>query len=352
MIQIDVGSLRSPTGVYFSTRKGLEAFNQEWYRGHQPSVCWNLQQLSAGKINVAAAAFFLALANRMRSVSGRRQKILLEWHPKQFTFLSDIGFFDTAEKYDLFEWPYEIGGFESGIINPNTRIMSFDKLLETPNYNNIEEVAYWKKIHREKYRANIINKCEPLFTSTDFSNNMRKLPLILSRTCAELVTNSLLWGNSSAFVGFQRTRSHIFISINDIGKGFRYSLHIKNVLSNYKDYIDIDSDIHAIAIGCMLNENELGLKRAISTILDLNGDITISSNTGEAHWGKELWQSFKNNFEAENTSEAIVQLTNSELNSKPDDMKQAYKHGFTRKWPSSVRGTRIAFSIPVGAPVQ
>ena len=346
-ININIGFLNSPSAFYFSSRKGLEEFNRGWQSGFQPSVCWDLRQLTVGKINVGAVAFFLAVAHRVRHFTGQSQDILLEWHPKQFSFLSDIGFFEISDQYDLFNWPFTIGGFESEYINPSTKIMSFEQILPPPDYNDETTVAEWKQLHRETYRTEIINNCEALFSSKLHSTN-RNLPLIMSRTCSELVTNSLLWGNATSFVSFQRTKSNIFINVCDIGRGFKQSLRSKDAFENLKKEDNSIDDIYAIGLGSVINENDFGLKRAISTVMDLGGDITILSNSGELHWAKPLWESYLQDIDSSGLDYALDSLHTGSIIQTSEERKKLKDRGFSRSWSSSIRGTRIGFYIPIG----
>lgn len=340
-IVIDVGQLNSPTAFYFSSIDGLEAFNQGWSDGLQPSVCWDLRQLTSGKIDIGAVAFFLAVAHRVRLFTSHRQPILLEWHPKQFSFLSEIGFFETADKYDLFKWPFAIGGFEQQKLHPSTKVMSFDQIMRPPSFQDLEGVSEWKLTHREHYRAQIVNKCESLFSSTDL-RGYENLPLIISRTTAELVTNSLLWGDSSSFTSFQRSRFNISINVCDIGRGFRFSLYRKGELDHLNGSLDIENDVVSIALGSVINENDFGLKRAIDTVLELGGNITILSNKGEIQWTSSLWKNYLNEINNGGIVSAISKLL---LQSKTS--KTERQNGYSRVLPSSIRGTRIKFYIPL-----
>jgi hypothetical protein len=339
-ITIRVGAMQSVSSVYFSSRKGLDEFNKEWALGHQPSVTWDLSQLKPGRVNVAAIAFLLALAHRIRAFTGRKQKAVIEWHPNLFSFLFDINFFTVSDNYDLFDWPFEIGGFEGGTTNPNTKILAFNQLESVPDMSDVEGIAKWKQVHREKYRANIIHSCEALF-SVNENSNPKNLPLIMSRNCAELVTNSLLWGDATPFIGLQRTKGKIFISVSDIGRGLRSSLIQKRLMAR-----ENSDELHAIALACVINKNDFGLKRAISTVVELGGNISISSGQCEINWGADLWRSFLSDIENKHFGHAVQQLTLScdDINEMPYEKRM---NGFLRTWPSSIRGTRVSFSIPL-----
>lgn len=333
--------MQSVSSVYFSSRKSLDEFNQAWAHGHQPSITWDLRQLKPGRVNVASVSFLLALAHRIRLFTGRSQKVVIEWHPNLFSFLFDINFFSVADNYDLFDWPFEIGGFEGGKTNPNTKVLAFSQLEKVPDINSFEEVADWKRVHREKYRANIIHSCEALFSINE-NSTPKNLPLIMSRNCAELVTNSLLWGDATPFIGLQRTRNKIFISVSDIGRGLRNSLIQKGLLSRQNT-----DELYAIALACTINKNDFGLKRAISTVIDLGGNISISSGNCEINWGIELWREFLADVDTTGVEHAVLQLTSSSENATDTSSYDRKRNGFHRTWPSSIRGTRVSFSIPL-----
>lgn len=338
-ININVGQLQSVPSVYANVSDGLLQFNQVWKSGHTAYVSWNLTNLSSGHINVSAVSFFLAIAHRVRIFTEKRQPILIDWHPTQLSFLDDIGFFKISHQLDLFDWPFEIGGYDNNVINPNTRILTFNQIYELPDYADDKQLSNWKKLHREQYRREIIAKCEALFSSEDLYS-IRELPLIMSRTCAELVTNSLLWGNATSFLALQRTHTMIVISVTDIGRGFRSSLNSKNMF-NKREFLN--SDINAIAIGSIINHQDFGLKRAIATVIELGGTISITSNSGEIRWGKKNWLNYINNINEYGIDRAIKNLPFPIRKSTAEQKN----NGYVRYWDSSIRGTRIEFYIPL-----
>jgi len=333
-LKINVGPLDSSSSVYSYVVKDLNKFNDMWRQGIHPKIIWDLRFINTGKVNVAAVSFFLALAHRVYSFTGLKQEIYIDWDQRLFGFLTDIGFFEIAYDYDLFEWLYEPGEGDSGKLNPNTKLLSFDCDNDLPNIENVEQVTYWKKNKRERHRRTILDKCESLFYVKDI--NQAELPIVISRTCSELVINSLLWGGASSFVGLQRTRKYIFINVSDVGKGFRYSLNSKN------DF-NISDDIHAIALGSVINENDFGLKRAIDTVIELGGSVNILSNGGEVLWCEDLWFLFKSKFD--------IKRINDFENILPKPIHKSTEKdkisGYVRNWSNSIRGTRIEFVIPV-----
>ncbi|UAB72218.1 hypothetical protein INR79_23425 [Vibrio sp. SCSIO 43132] len=340
---ISVGALESVASVYSHVSNKLVDFNSDWKTGDIPHVTWDLTSLKIGKIDVSACAFFLAIAKRVDKYSSSKQEVLLDWNPKIIGFLEDIEFFLVADKYELFDWPFTIGGGRASNISPYTKILSYPAIRDKPNITDKDELDQWKMIHRESYRHKIVRSCESLFSKYHFEHSHDDIATILSRTCSELVTNSLLWGDSTAFVGLQRNRYFIEITVVDVGVGLRRSLRSKNKLQNSTD-IKTNVFLSSIAIASTVNYQDFGLKRAINTVVGLNGTISISSERAEIVWANDLWRNFnntKNEFDIE-----------SALNSLPIPSgftKYDYERGFTRLWDNSIRGTRITFRVPTRA---
>ena len=340
-IKINIGGLESIASVYRNASKGLSKFTKMWAEGKTPKVIWDCRSIRSGKMSMAAISFFLAIAHRVRQFTNTSQLCQLEWNPKILGFWADIGFFRIADNYGLFEWPYEIGGYESNKTNPNTKLIACDPLEEVPNINDLDRISEFKKIHREYYKQYIIENCEALFAYSDNDYLGESIPLVMSRTCAELATNSLLWGRSTPFIGLQRSTKYISICVSDIGIGFKHSLLSRY---NYQKILNKNnSDIISVALGSVINKFGFGLKRAISTVIELNGHISITSNSGEIYWKHDLWNRFISNFKCDEPEYAIDLLPQSIY-------KANYEHkerGYVRSWSNSIRGSRISFTIPL-----
>ncbi|MCX7068443.1 MAG: hypothetical protein NTW85_12210 [Methylococcales bacterium] len=340
-IYINIGGLEGIASVYKHTSKGLQEFNDCWKRGEQSIIHWDIRSLRDKEMNIAAISFFLAIAHRVRHFVGYPQPVLIDWNPNIFGFLSDIGFFKIANSYDLFKWPYEIGGHEVGKTNPNTKLLAYNQLSQLPDISDANQLSEWKKRHRENYRADIIDKCESLFIQKDQQKLGENLALVMSRTCAEIAINSLLWGKSAAFLGIQRSGKRITISISDIGVGFKSSLFSKNVYLNLLN--NDNADITSIALCSVINENGFGLKRAISTVIKLGGSISIASNAGEIFWRENIWNEFIGYFDANGAEYSISKLPETIYKAEHCDRD----NGYIRKWSNPIRGSRVSFSIPI-----
>lgn len=341
IIEINIGGLEGIASVYRNVSKGLHEFNEHWKRGEQSVIYWDVRGLKNREMDISAISFFLAIAHRIRLYTRICQPILLDWNPITLGFLSDIGFFEVANLNDLFKWPYEIDGLVIGKTNPNTRLLSYKQLSQKPEINNASDLSEWKRIHRENYREDIIGKCESLFTSKDQKRYGENLALAMSRTSAEIAINSLLWGEAAAFLGIQRSNKRITISISDIGVGLKNSLISKGLHLNLLN--DDISDINSVALCSVINENDFGLKRAVSTVINLGGSISISSSAGEIFWCDKLWNEFVECYEARGAERAILKLPVPIYKAEDSDRK----NGYVRKWAESIKGTRVSFRIPI-----
>lgn len=334
--KINVGTLQGMGSVYMAISPSLQKFNQLWISGKRPEIEWDMTSVRPGKINVSALAFFLAVADRVSKFTGKPHRVIIDWNPTVFEFLDNIGFFDVADRFKLFEWDYPLGGYDPGNQNPSNRIIGYQKIAEIPDITNKVEVSKWKKIHREAYRDNIVRQCIPLFEGAGLSEG---LPLLISRSSSEIATNSLLWGRSAAFLGMQRTKNIIFISISDVGIGCKKSLEEKN---NSDGSINLN-DLSSLVLASFINEEEYGLRRVISSIMDLNGSISLSSGGGEICWRPKIWKDCLDTFNSFGLIKAISQVNNlANLNDV-----QSKNNGYARNWNTAIRGTRISFSIPL-----
>jgi len=341
-ILINVGGLEGVGSVYKQSSKGLREFSDLWLEHREVSVVWDLRLVQNNKISISALAFFLSIAHRVNHFTQKPQTILINWHSKTLGFLSDVGFFQVANYYELFDWPFEMGGFTEGQTNPNSKVMSFDELdLNRPDYSCEEAISTWKRVHREHYRQEIVNKCSSLFSNKDDISKSRNSVLILSRTCSELAVNSLLWGRASAFLGLQRSRKRITISASDIGIGIYSSLKGKG--SNNVE-CDFDEDIKGVLLSSIINPNDFGLKSAIQTVVDFGGSISIASGKGEVFWAKPMWETFLAAYESKGVESAFSSLPGVVFKA---NMEQR-DFGYIRHWKYSIRGTRITFSLPIG----
>lgn len=344
MLQIKVGGLDSIPSVYFKTSPSLKEFNTCWHSGRVPKVQWDLREITYGKINVAAASFFLALAHRVRQYTDVPQELLLDYHPKVFSFLTEIKFFEIAEEYDLFELPYPIGGYSDLNINPKTQIVSLDQILNRPDIFDSNTLSFWKRAHREQFRKFLIADCSDLFRSVQMGPSEKDLPLIISRICAEIAINSLLWGQATAFLGLQRSRNLIGVSVIDVGKGFRQSFKEKNIHSEIMQSVDGEyADLHACLLASITNEKHFGLKRAIENVISAGGNISIGSGSAEVHWGEKLWSNFIQRYSNYGIEDAISEIGESVYKAAAENKKD----GYVRIWNNSIRGVRVNFSMPV-----
>jgi hypothetical protein len=122
-IIINVGPLNSFASLGFHISDGLAEFNENFIRGKQTKIIWNLNKLEPLNINMSTLTAFLSVAYRLRKFSNQPQEMVMDWKPPVLAFLTDISFFKIAQQLELFTWDIRlIGGFQSGKTNPNTEV--------------------------------------------------------------------------------------------------------------------------------------------------------------------------------------------------------------------------------------
>lgn len=339
-IIINVGPLNSFASLGFHISDGLAEFNENFIRGKQTKIIWNLNKLEPLNINMSTLTAFLSVAYRLRKFSNQPQEMVMDWKPPVLAFLSDISFFKIAQQLELFTWDIRlIGGFQSGKTNPNTEVFFFENqsVIEKDNLSNWIK---WKDDNRQDLQYYITSKCENIFNPENQKYQFsQKIVDTLSTTATELALNSVMHGREPAFIGGQRSSERITVSVCDCGVGFINSL--KKIVPQIDNST---SHIQGILIGSIINKKDYGLLEAIQNVLDYGGWVIVSSYNGEICYKPSLWNKVK-------------YLTIEEiLNNKPENLigeqvKQiSYEDkqiGYWRSLYKNLRGTRITFEIPV-----
>lgn len=339
-IIINVGPLNSFASLNFHVSEGLREFSENYSKGKQSQIVWNLNKLEQFNINMSTLTAFLSIAYRLRKFSNHPQRIVMDWKPPVLAFLSDVHFFNIAKRLDIFMWDKRLmGGFKTGETNPNSGIFfySSDDYVEK---NKLDAWKEWKDDLRQDIQHFVGSTCENIINpprqAYSFSS---KLTNALSNTTTELALNSIMHGRETAFIGAQRTSNRITVSVCDCGVGFKNSL-AKN--KNIKQLIT--SHLHAIAIGSIINKREYGLLEAINSVLDYDGWVVISSYDGEICFKPPLWEILKNNPIEKIAESKIPELLGREVKKISYNDKQI---GYWRNLHKILRGTRITFEIPV-----
>lgn len=346
-LPINVGPLNGLGSFCLYTARALKEFSDLYMEGEHPEVEWDLRNVEPTHMSMAGLTAFLSTAHRLRQFTDHAQPARVVWNPEIFAFWDDISLFRISQQYDLLKWPEGIiGGYAPGQTNPNT------KLLVVPYENvpdrkvDLEYWKTWKDSVRQKFKDDLLLRCGRLFRPSrgtgEFPEGLRDNVAV---ACAELVVNSLLWGQSTAFVGLQRSRTGITAAVCDSGVGFIGSIQEQSKLRglHYKDHVE------ALALGAVVNRREYGLRRVINTVIKNGGWVIMSSFDAEIHWKNSLWERAK--MGAGRTEDysldlkGLMKAIGSPVRGKPtlDDRE----NGYGRVWDYGLRGTRITFEIPL-----
>src|SRR6185312_979410 len=88
----------------------------------------------------------------------------------------------------------------------------------------------------------------------------------IAGTVQELVLNSWLWGGVPAFCGLQRSSSRVTVCVADAGIGFLSSMQMQAKLLDKLEYRQISTELDAIRMGCLINNDRFALRGAVNAI--------------------------------------------------------------------------------------
>lgn len=356
-VHVNVGPLTSFNSLVMHLSNKIDAIRHAYLEGRTPKILFDLRNAKFGQISIPAVTALLSCSKRLRDYLGYPIPITMRWDPELQGFLSEVGFFEIDQKFQIFYWLPEgiIGGFSRGRIsprgkiNPSTRIFYY---ADTQSIKSLSPDDYGveKAKRKQKIAPHFYLKCSQLFSGLE---NQRGVDIIASTTL-ELIVNSLIHGEDIAFVGIQRTNKRVTISVCDSGIGFPKSLVRSNELNNEFKGI---SHIHGLLIGSLIQRNEHGLRLAISEVLNYDntsldnrndGWVTISSYDTELRWQKMNWS------KAQNSADDILRKgksfdIESVLGKQLADFveRDIISLGYWKKYESYIVGTRIAFEITI-----
>jgi len=343
-LPISVGQLRGLGDFCLHTARDLKRFSALYRRGEQPRVEWDLRDVAVGHMSMASLTAFLATAYRLRQFTNQPPIARVTWNPRVFSFWEDIALFKIVEKLDLLTWPAELmGGFTSGVTNPNTRLLFFPR-SHSPGPEDLERWKQWKDDTRQEVKEVILERCSALF---DSSRKTRRLSHALTEqitiACAELVVNALLWGESAAFVGLQYTPMGMTVSVCDAGRGFLSSMNGK------PGGPSVSRQEEAIAVASILNYRGFGLRRVIDTVVANGGRVVMWSNAAELLWKKPLWDDIGSWLLTQSPTQISVRDFMARIGSTLHKIPSSddRQRGYLRVWHEGVRGSRISFEIPM-----
>lgn len=328
-----IGPLTSFASLQYHFSKNIRELRRIYVAGETPKVIYDLSQLEYKAISMGGLTALLAISYRIRQYTERPIYLDFSWDPHVQGFLADISFFTISRRFDLFYWDERmVGGFESGTTNPNSKLLFYADVNPQSIFSSKPELDDFKRILKQKISPNFLLRCANIFSG--FGD---KIVGIVSNTTLELIVNSLIHGESIAFVGLQRTSKRITVAVSDYGVGFPKSLN----RTFFKESPNKMSHMEGIVIGTLIQQKAHGLRLAISETLS----CPIGENTGKTPWVVISSYDSGIRFEQENWSKIIE---NSQILENPSVLKKLSKElpGFT-SFSDSLIGTRIAFEIPL-----
>lgn len=338
-LEINVGPLSSFNSLNLYVAPQLDILREDYAHGRQTIPIWDLRNISPKGVSISALVAFLSISKRIRDFIGHPISLLTVWQPEFQGFLADIGFVRIAKAFDLYKWPIEFGGYKTGSTNPNTKIFFYSDL--PGDLENQYERNEWKDLKRQEIKHSMLLRLTNLFDSKYFRESWSKhLEAVLTITGSELIVNSLLHGNSVAFVGVQRTAKRITTCVCDSGMGFVRSLKRSHPEVDRKfDHGD------ALLFSSVLSKNKIGLYRAIDDVVKSGGYVIMSSFDAEIRWEDKIWKLAK--YKLEEKGLKGMRLT--DLGEAIDgyvDQKIVYD-GYYKQHSSFLIGSRITFELPL-----
>jgi len=279
-LNINVGSLRDLDSLRIATAPQLRKFSGFYQRGIRPRVAWDLRGVEPGKMNLAALTAFLSVAERMRAFSDQPQVGWVGFKPRVFGFWHDIAFLQWIRVLDLIRWqpPDIVGGYGQYVsqTNPNTKILRFACPDPLPVFRDESEFEGWKNDQRERHVEALRSPCGAVFYRVgDRGGATRSVFENVVYAVAELITNSHYWGRAPAYIGLQRSTAGISVAACDTGHGFVSALSRKRLLFGRGPAVDRHVD--ALIVGSLINSELYGLRRAIQSVVDSRGWVTVAS---------------------------------------------------------------------------
>ena len=350
--EINVGPLTSTGSLYYYLANSLQEIRSASLKGQNPNVRFDLRYIIYPKVNLSALTAFLSLSRKIREATGKPSELIINWEPNMLRFLTDVDFFFIARKLDIFQWDENmIGGFVSGKTNPNTKLLYFGDVNSVESIkNHFDSLSFFKKQFKQKITPNFSLRCSEILRG--FSGSIINL---ITNTTIELIVNCLIHGEDVAFVGLQRTSKRITITVCDSGVGFKKSL---NKYLN-KDISHSISHSQALLIGSMMQQEEHGLRLAISQVLNYSeeyplndlfqneGWVIMSSFDTEIRWQKANWSLAKEAFDSVDLHTLVPSMEYFLGEKKVNYNTYESLGGHWKIFSNFLIGSRITFEIPL-----
>ena len=349
---IKVGPLNSINSLYVFLGPAMYEVRNQFVHGRFTEIKFDLRNLVHQRINISALSAFISTSRKIREVTGKPIGLIFNWEPNIFAFLTDIGFFSISKKLDIFYWDERIvGGFKSGVTNPNTKIVYFSDQQSMRISDELEgqDLIFYKSKLKQKIIPNFVLRCSEILS--DFSPSLKNT---VTNSAIELIVNALVHGQDYAVVGLQRSSQRITVCVSDSGVGFR-----KSIGKALGDSFSKINHSQALLIGSLMQKKEHGLRLAIEEVLNFenvmwsgdllvnDGWVILSSYDAEVRWQKTNWAKAKEQFDLYRP-EYIFPATENFLGDpivKIDPESSAV--GYWKNHQNTLVGTRVTFEIPL-----
>jgi hypothetical protein len=348
-IVVNIGPLTSFNSLLYHIGPQFQKIRDAYLRGESPEIIFDFKNLGFQKgMSIAAITALLSSAKKLKDFLSFPIPAIINWDPVLLGFLADIGFFEYCDKFQIFEWLPKniIGGYKSGKTNPNTKILYYADIHKIRSDEDLLRIGEIKAGLKQKISSNFLMRTSRLFEG--FDNTLEE---IIGNTSLELIVNSLVHGEDTAWVGIQRSSKRITISICDSGIGFQKSLRRSYKNQNNLGNLNYEDSLFT---GCLVQKNEHGLRLAISEVLNMEysdlsanneGWVIISSFNTEIRWQKNNWKSALNYFDNHTGIPKIVEGLGSKLDNFIE--REQIENGYWKKFDNYLLGTRITFEIVI-----
>lgn len=349
---IRVGPLNSINSLYVFLGPAMHEVRNQFIHGRFTDIKFDLRNLVYQRINISALSAFLSTSRKIREVTGKPIGLIFNWEPNIFAFLTDVGFFSISKKLDIFYWDERIvGGFKSGVTNPNTKIVYFSdhEAMKISDGLNEQELISYKSKLKQRIIPNFVLRCAAILS--DFPPSLKNTVI---NSAIELIVNALVHGQDLAVVGLQRSSRRITVCVSDSGIGFRKSIS-KTFGENFANI----SHSQALLIGSLMQKSEHGLRLAIEEVLNFDsvmlprdllvneGWVILSSYDAELRWQKFNWANAKQQFDSFSLNGAFPATENFLGESVVKIEQDSSSLGYWKNHQNTLVGTRVTFEIPL-----
>jgi hypothetical protein len=347
VLTINLGPLTTSASLRHHTAPALRRFNSFIAAKRQPEVWWDFHDVMPGRIDIASLTAFLATAHRLRSYTSHAPRAHRTRNPNVLSFFQDTNFLKLLADFNLLRWEDDLGDYIAGTLNRTTKIIAFPPPTQLPPVGE-EELGIWKEQSRSTISAQLQITAGLAFSSTRRGRQVsQRLIGKMIMSTAELIVNSHLHGNATAFVGVQNLGAKVRVSVSDSGVGFLEAMRDPRSQSTRKGQLTVQptSHLEALLTGSLVNADILGLRRIISEVVVRGGGAMLSSFDADVVWRAPLWhealEAISYGSEPNNVLSIPSWLGRVKARPSADD----WSRGYLRQAREGLRGARVVFEF-------